>query len=224
MVNAVNSYKNHNNSNLKPALKRTIKGKIRDLHVDDKEQKAADVLKELKKWAKHEYGDIRLPSLRTVQQTIYDYEHPKKPEEKILKEELEKLKAPWHMGMNYSLTPIGIAKIFEIKSKLGWDDMTFHQAQWVDRLSALPLSLEALKLEARMYAYYERMAKLTGIPYDFKEHDNKAIIVMLKSEDGGKAIAEKIAEQSAEAIGKMRELKLKREVKNERSHSSKVKE
>lgn len=104
--------------------------------------------------------------------------------------------APWHTGTlkDFPLLPEAIAKIFEIKVKLGWDDISVREAIWLGNFSALPLSLEALKHNAEMYAFYERLSILAGIPFDSDaaERDNKVLMVMLKSQDAGKSLAERI--------------------------------
>ena len=104
MQNAEGSYKNQA---IKPGIKRAIKGEILRLHIAQKDKRAREILGDLKKWVKAKYPGVKivLPSLRSVQQTIYDWEHPRTPEEKRRNEQTEGLDQPWTIGacVNYNI-------------------------------------------------------------------------------------------------------------------------
>jgi len=99
------------------------------------------------------------------------------PEKQKRKEPSACLEQPWHSAVlgNHPLPPLAVAKIFEIKAEVGWDDMTVRESVWVGRLCAMPLSLQGLKLEAAAYATHERAAELAGTPFDARALDVKAL-------------------------------------------------
>ena len=97
MRNAKSSYENQG---IKPSIKRAIKAEILRRHIEEKNKKSPDILDDLKKWVKERYPGVKiaLPSLRSVQQTIFNWEHPKTPEEKRRNEQTEGLDQPWTIG------------------------------------------------------------------------------------------------------------------------------
>jgi hypothetical protein len=78
------------------------------------------------------------------------------------------LDTPWHLGTleDYPLPPEAIVKIFELRIKTKWDDMTIREAKWVGRLYLLPSSLDMLRMESSLYAASELISELSDTDFD----------------------------------------------------------
>ena len=90
MINA--KFKAENGLNKKPRIKKTIKGLILKYHQEG--LSGPDIKREL-----HERYGKAIPSLRSIQQIVHDYDNPKTLEEKRAREQFESLDRPWHLGL-----------------------------------------------------------------------------------------------------------------------------
>jgi len=147
----------------RPRMKQWVKGQILKAHRSSPDLTAKEILSVLKS----KKDGARLPSLRTVQQIIHDFEHASTPEETEVRERASRLERPWRLLTlkEYELTPAAVDKILDVKLKTQWTGMTIREALWVSRLSALPLTAKQLRAYACTYAHYEAICELSGIDY-----------------------------------------------------------
>jgi hypothetical protein len=76
-----------------------------------------------------EYGllEDEIPRKRSIQQVIHDWKNPRTLEHKGLKEKVEKLRRPWHLGLmseyREHITPDAVPYIFAVQKRLDKDNV-----------------------------------------------------------------------------------------------------
>jgi hypothetical protein len=139
------------------------------------------------KWYREEVAKV-LKLTEVNNPKIRSYEnHVKQLRDRF--KQVNPLDKEWHLGTleQYPLSPEALAKIIEYKLKAerikpgftGW--ITIRIALWMDRLRALPLSIDYLYFFAFKYAIREQLYEMLGDDYQFTpEYDNNGLIRILK--------------------------------------------
>ncbi|MBI2851736.1 MAG: hypothetical protein HYX84_01355 [Chloroflexi bacterium] len=199
MVNAENKAKN---PRVQPRVKNAVKGWIRGLHTKAPDMTALEIQRQAKR--EPTLKGMRIPSVRTIQQAIRDWDFPKTEEGKLAKERFEELEKPWHMGTlkKYPLAHGTIPYIFKVNE---WGEsqrppepkISIRQAFWLSQYYPV-LAKEAKKLNEKdlqhlwtashLYTYFELMSEFAGE----SEFDSSAIDNALWNGGMGYLLAEKI--------------------------------
>jgi len=120
------------------------------------EKKRELLADELIEYIKKQFPKEIPPVLETVVKKISKARNSSRDEDK-----------PWHLSTldDYPISSKTIAQIFELKTQ-GLQMLTIRDAEWLDRLSSIPLPLDILSRLAQLLSLNERYSEISKIDFD----------------------------------------------------------